>query len=63
MNEIEQLKREKRHLARVAIWFATHAPGELVPSWCDLAFSNGEPRIEPESLSLSEAYEQQYETT
>jgi hypothetical protein len=54
-NEIEQLRRERRHLARIAWWFAEHEPGTLVPEWCGLSWRDGEPVIEPEEMEESEA--------
>ena len=53
--QIERLKREHRHLARMAWWFAEHPPGTTVPDWCGLAWRSGEPVVEDEELAESEA--------
>ena len=53
--EVERLKREHRHLARMAWWFAEHPPGTTVPDWCGLAWRSGEPVVEDEELAESEA--------
>ncbi len=56
--EVEQLRQERRHLARVARWFAgDHPAGTDMPDWCSLAWSCGEPAVEPEDMADSEAAE------
>jgi len=56
--EVERLRGERRHLARVAEWLAYHTTGTPVPDWCNLGWSNGEPIVDSEDVKASEAAEE-----
>jgi hypothetical protein len=54
IREAERLKRERRHLARVADWFSVNPPGTPVPEWCNHGWCDGEPVVGDEDLEESE---------
>ena len=51
--QTKRLRREVRHFARIADWYATH-PGEHGPGWCFLAWREGEPFVSTSMLERSE---------
>lgn len=54
MTENEMLKRQLRHMAKVAWWYACHTEGQEVPEWCELTWCHEEPVIYDDLLQMSE---------
>ena len=52
---VERFRRERRHLARVAEWYAHHDPRQDRPEWCCVRWHEGLPLVWEDEMEATEA--------